>query len=307
MQDCIFPEVPRVHHLAGASGVTGTASFQTDFLDNMRLSTSAGSQQGAYKLTLQPLKFGVFGFTDGFMSLRELAYHDSLETFLDKATRISCPQEAYGHRHRRLSLLFTADGDVDPIWNSITAPFGAWGHGFLKFPRGSWRGTMLLRWFSNLVLLVGTYSRYALHPSLAAQQSTNFQGDVCIQSRHTVTPRLSESQDVTAILSRPGDSCETACTSEGLRCDVSYLALANSCVEMEETTSCSSCFVRQGPPQQWHPSVLDFPEAVHSSQGGNSTVVSKCVLAATPRHLSCEARAPIMFRRLCTCTFNQGT
>lgn len=99
--------------------------------------------------------------------LTHAGYEASIQTFVKSAHRVTTLAAIALFRNSSLVCLVGARFDDDPAWNSIMVDhfgligvggFGGW-PGYAKV-RGVHRGSVLLRWMTNLVLLVANYSPY---------------------------------------------------------------------------------------------------------------------------------------------------
>ena len=149
--DCLFPEVPRIVH-EGADGFTVSKRGQMELYSNLRLSN----------LDPRTSEYG------DLSRLTHVGYRAQQEEFLASAITLTVPEEAVRYRNQRLVLRVPARDDKDSEWNALlNGYFGLIGvggcGGFVGYVkvRGVFRGSVLLRWATNLLMLVGDYSPYA--------------------------------------------------------------------------------------------------------------------------------------------------
>lgn len=148
-KDCIFPEIPRIIH-QGADGFTVDQKAQMELYSNLKLSslpieTDYGNLQRMTK--------------DGYI----LSQID----FIRSAIRLTSLEESRLYRNQKLVYIVHARSDNDEIWNTVLNGFfgvigvGGYGgyEGYVKV-RGIFQGSVMTRWLSNLILLVGDYSPY---------------------------------------------------------------------------------------------------------------------------------------------------
>jgi len=149
-RDCIFPEIPRIIH-QGADGFTVSQKAQMELYSNLRLAN------------LDP---SVTEYGD-LSRLTKAGYIASEIEFIRQAAWLNSPDEIRHFRHSKIVLTVPALDDKDEAWNAVLNGFfgvlgvggyGGW-EGYVKV-RGIFMGSVLLRWITNQVMLVGMYSPY---------------------------------------------------------------------------------------------------------------------------------------------------
>lgn len=146
-KDCIFPEIPRIIH-QGADGFTVDQRAQMELYSNLKLSSLPIS-----------VSYG------DLSRLTKQGYIDSIEEFISQATYLHSLEEARNYRLTKLVYVIPTNSDKDEKWNNIINRFfgligvGGYGgyEGYVKV-RGIFQGVVFIRWITNLVMLVGTYS-----------------------------------------------------------------------------------------------------------------------------------------------------
>lgn len=148
--DCVFPERPRIVHMAG-EGFTVGQTGQAELYEGQVLAT-----RSAHLAYPDVLGLGLD------------RYIQRVEQFIASAILVPGPEAILAFRQQRLVLLVPATSDADNVWNAYLVGFfglvGVGGYGgnpkYAKL-RGVHRGTVFVRWAGNLVLLVGRYSPYS--------------------------------------------------------------------------------------------------------------------------------------------------
>ncbi len=156
-RECIFPEVPRLRHMGGG-GFSVSSKLQAEMFGNLRLSQ---------------LPVGV-PYGDVVARLTADGYDRELRRFIQRATPVHAARDVARYRDAKLVLLVDASTEADNAWNEmLSAFFGVYGIGgytHLFKQRGVHRGTVFVRYLTNLVLVVGRYS--PLMPAYAAAHGT---------------------------------------------------------------------------------------------------------------------------------------
>jgi hypothetical protein len=151
-RDCIFPDTPRIVH-QGADGFTVDQRAQLELYSNLRLA-----------------KLGVDVDYGPLTRLTKEGYVTATNDFIAASSLLLSLEEASRFRHSKLVYLVSTEDDKDEAWNKVLNEFfgligvggyGGW-EGYVKV-RGIFQGAVFVRWLTNVILLVGTYSPYVPH------------------------------------------------------------------------------------------------------------------------------------------------
>jgi hypothetical protein len=148
-RDCIFPEIPRITH-NGADGFTVDKKGQMELYANLKLSQLSPA-----------VNYG------DLTRFTRAGYIAQTEEFIRRAHRLNVLEESLDYQRERLVYVVAASSDKDNEWNEVINKYfgligvGGYGgyEGYVKV-RGIFHGAVFIRWFTNLILLVGNYSPY---------------------------------------------------------------------------------------------------------------------------------------------------
>jgi hypothetical protein len=147
-RECIFPEVPRLRHMGGG-GFSVSKALQDEMFGNLRLSQLPMSTS--------------YG-NDVVSRMTGDGYDRQIRAFIRQAYPIAQLRDMERFRYSRLIVVTPADNDVDNAWNFIMSAhagvYGIGGYQHLFKQRGVHKGTVVLKWLTNVVLVVGRYSPF---------------------------------------------------------------------------------------------------------------------------------------------------
>ena len=201
--ECIFPSVPRIAH-RGATGYTVRPDRQDAVFSSLRLSTLSAKtdyRQAALDVVLT-------------------AYESKIQTFMDNAIHIDCSEDLMPLRNKQVMLhVKGTQNDGDHGWAAALNFFGLIGIGG-HFPRvrGIHRGTVIVEYLGNTVLLVADYSPFASRMKV--------QGKGC---RGIGSSESARQPGETFVAGNVGESCTAACKRNGATCQDKMVGLLIDC------------------------------------------------------------------------------
>jgi hypothetical protein len=178
--------------------------------------------------------------------------------------------------------------DGDRGWASALNFFGLIGIGG-HFPRvrGIHRGTVIIEYLGNTVLLVAEYSPFASRIKL--------DGRGCLGVSSTTSARQGSEKFVAGV---QGESCDEVCEKSGAKCDDRLVGMLMNCGDQGVCGATKS---------EWSELLRCRPGSFETKLTGDLkraapgiTASGKCV-QTIGRHLSCQGKHPTM-KRACVCS-----
>ncbi len=169
-RECIFPSNPRIVHI-GADGFTVSKAGQLELYANIRLSrVSAPPTVALNQASTALVTSGSGGAEIDYGEMWRMTasgYEFAIESFIRDSTLITVLEEIALFRSSQLLVRIEANSDRDMQWNHVLAQHfgliglgGYGGHAHYAKLRGVHRGSVVVTWLTNTVLIVATYSPY---------------------------------------------------------------------------------------------------------------------------------------------------
>jgi GNT-I family/Glycosyltransferase family 18 len=256
-RECVYPEISRNYNI----GMIGTHSDKDMFdryFKNIVLNDQADVDLGdVERLTAERYEWALVDL------LRRARTVDSIRKLNDAKTEI-------------IALYYEAVGPDDQIWETVIAPhFGLW-HS-VPFLRNVHRGLVQFKWNGNTVLLIASYSPYAIYKPRGTRALSMAAFGKSMQDLDS---------SVKLVIAERNQACTTACSRRSLTCSFKSFAYINNCDALEAHFKCKRCDKNLG---------TDQPAFVVDPDNGNYDL---CLMNMGP--FSCEGKHDAT-QRLCPC------